>query len=192
MTKAPSKAPSKTPSKAPYQVLFLCTGNSCRSILAEALLNDLGNELGNELGNDLENDLGNGGFKAYSAGSKPAGFVHPQALACLNHNHVPVHRPHSKSWDEFMATPLDLVVTVCANAAGESCPIFPGSPAKAHWGLPDPALATGSEAEIADVFQNVFAALQTHVQKFIAAVAATNATDIETIVRELGPPVMDD
>ena len=96
-------------SENPYKVLFLCTGNSCRSILAEAILNE----------------VGKGRFIASSAGSQPAGYVHPHALACLNHNRIPVQQPHSKTWDEFADTELDLVVTVCDNAR-ESCPVFPG------------------------------------------------------------------
>ncbi|NND54244.1 MAG: arsenate reductase ArsC, partial [Gammaproteobacteria bacterium] len=88
------------------KVLILCTGNSCRSIMAEALLNELGGDR----------------FTAYSAGSQPAGYVHPQALACLNRNRIPVTNPASKSWDAFMDTELDLVITVCGNAANETCP----------------------------------------------------------------------
>ena len=140
----------------PFRVLFLCTGNSCRGIMAEAILNE----------------IGEGRFQASSAGSKPAGFVHPHALACLNHNRIPVHQPHSKTWDEFTDTDIDLVVTVCDNAAGETCPLFPGSPAKVHWGVPDPALASGSDAEVSEVFQQVYEALQEHLKRFVAAVKA--------------------
>ncbi|MDP7271024.1 MAG: arsenate reductase ArsC [Gammaproteobacteria bacterium] len=133
------------------RVLFLCTGNSCRSIMAEAILNH----------------LGKGRIKGSSAGSRPAGFVHPQALACLERNGVPVSRPCSKSWVELADTAPDLVVTVCDRAAGESCPLFPGNPPKVHWGLPDPALATGSDAEVAEAFQSVFDALHAHLQAFV-------------------------
>lgn len=155
-----------------HTVLFLCTGNSCRSILAEALLNE----------------LGNGEFQAYSAGSKPAGFVHPHALACLNHNRIPVFQPHSKTWDDFSDMPLDLVVTVCDNAAGEACPLFSGSPAKVHWGLPDPALATGSDAEIAEVFQTVFESLQNHIKAFVDEVASSDQPDLAEIAKNIGTP----
>ncbi len=155
-----------------YKVLFLCTGNSCRSIMAEALLNQLGNGL----------------FEACSAGSKPAEYVHPQALACLSHNRIPVESPRSKSWDEFTAKDIDLVVTVCSNAAGETCPVFPGTPTKVHWGVPDPALAEGSETEVADIFQAVYDSLYKHLQKFAAAVAADNHPDISTIAHAVGEP----
>jgi len=156
-------------------ILVLCTGNSCRSIMAEALLNE----------------LGKGRFTAYSAGSKPAGYVHPQAIACLNRNRIPVSRPSSKSWDDFMDTDLDLVITVCGNAANETCPVFPGAPLKTHWGLPDPAHATGTDAEVAEVFQQVFEALREHIVAFVAACDAADVNDAESlraVVNELGAP----
>jgi arsenate reductase len=158
--------------ETPYTVLFLCTGNSCRSILAEALLNE----------------LGNGRFRAVSAGSQPAGFVHPQALACLNRNRIPVVQPRSKSWDQFMSTDLHLVVTVCANAAGETCPLYPGAPTKVYWGVPDPALATGSDAEVAEVFQRVFESLREHITAFVAAVAVAEQPRLGAIATALGEP----
>ena len=118
----------------PLNVLFLCTGNSARSIMAEVILNR----------------LGRGRFKAYSAGSQPKGQVHPLALNVLRLAHYDVSGLRSKPWDEF-ATPdapkLDFVFTVCDNAAKEVCPIWPGQPMSAHWGLPDPVLVEGSEAE---------------------------------------------
>ena len=117
-----------------YNVLFLCTGNSARSIIAESVLNR----------------IGKGRFMAYSAGSYPRGSVHPFALELLSRLKYPVDDLRSKSWDEFArpgAPPLDFVFTVCDNAAGEVCPIWPGQPMTAHWGMPDPAVATGSEAE---------------------------------------------
>jgi len=159
-------------------VLILCTGNSCRSIMAEALLNE----------------LGKGRFNAYSAGSQPAGYVHPQALACLNRNRIPVEHPSSKSWDDFMGTDLDLVVTVCGNAASETCPVFPGGPLKTHWGLPDPAHATGTDAEVAEVFQQVFAALRDHIGAFVAACDAAQVADadgLRAVIDELGAPQVD-
>ena len=156
----------------PIKVLFLCTGNSCRSIMAEALLNE----------------LGDGRFAAASAGSKPAGFVHPQALACLNHNRIPVQQPHSKTWDEFTDTDLDLVVTVCDNAAGETCPLFPGSPAKVHWGVPDPALASGSDAEVSAVFQQVFEVLRDHLARFSEATKSSEDQSVAEIARQMGEP----
>lgn len=157
------------------KVLFLCTGNSCRSIMAEALLNH----------------LGNGRIKAFSAGSKPAGYVHEQAIACLNRNRVPVSHPNSKSWDDFAAEDFNLVVTVCSNAANETCPIFPGAPLKAHWGLPDPALASGTDAEVAEVFQQVFEALRNHIERFVNACEAAGSPDaaaLSAIVSRLGSP----
>ena len=119
-------------SEAPQRLLFLCTGNSARSILAETILNR----------------EGRGNFRAFSAGSQPKGQVHPYALDLLRKMNFDVTALRSKSWNEFAgpgATPLDFVFTVCDNAAGETCPFWPGQPMTAHWGVPDPAAATGSE-----------------------------------------------
>jgi len=134
----------------PYHVLFLCTGNSARSILAEVLLNS----------------RGQGRFKAYSAGSQPVGRVNPHALEFLRHAGLPIEGLRSKSWDEFAqpgAPPLDFVFTVCDNAAHEVCPIWPGQPVTAHWGLPDPAAVQGSDADKQQAFRDTFVALDRRI-----------------------------
>ncbi len=136
-----------------FNVLFLCTGNSARSILAEALINY----------------WGRGRFRGFSAGSHPKGAVHPIALELLKRMQLPTDRLRSKSWDEFAgpgAQPLDFVFTVCDNAAGEACPHWPGQPVSAHWGLPDPAAVTGSEAEQWAAFRSVFQALENRIKLF--------------------------
>jgi len=138
---------------ARYNVLFLCTGNSARSIMAEALLNF----------------RGAGRFQAYSAGSHPKGEVHPLALAVLERNHLPAERLRSKSWDEFAAAGaprLDFVFTVCDRAAAEVCPIWPGQPMTAHWGIQDPAEATGSPEERLRAFQQAFRELDARIMNF--------------------------
>ena len=138
----------------PLNVLFLCTGNSARSIMAESILNR----------------LGGGKFRAYSAGSQPAGKVNPFALNLLRETNYDVFKLRSKSWDEF-ATPdapkLDFVFTVCDDAANEVCPIWPGQPMTAHWGLPDPAKATGTEAEKAFAFDDCFRMLNQRISIFV-------------------------
>ncbi len=126
----------------PYNILFLCTGNSARSILAEAIMNQ----------------IGAGQFRAYSAGSLPKGAVHPQALALIRDAGLPVAELRSKSWDEFAAPgapPMDFIFTVCDNAANEVCPVWPGQPMTAHWGLPDPASVPGSAEGGDDVAQRL-------------------------------------
>jgi arsenate reductase len=136
-----------------YNVLFLCTGNSARSVMAEAILNR----------------FGAGKFVAYSAGSMPKGEVHPETLALLKRLNYDVSAFRSKSWDEFAkpdSPPLDFVFTVCDNAAGEVCPAWPGQPMTAHWGVPDPAAATGSSVDIAQAFARAYGALQNRIAIF--------------------------
>jgi arsenate reductase len=138
-----------------YNVLFLCTGNSARSIIAEAILNR----------------EGHGKFKAFSAGSHPKGAVNPHALDLLRKFNYDVSTLRSKSWAEFAQTgspDLDCVFTVCDNAAGEACPLWPGQPITAHWGIPDPAAATGSEAEIALAFRDAYRMLNRRIELFLA------------------------
>ena len=137
-----------------YNVLFLCTGNSARSILAEVLLNQ----------------AGKGRFKAYSAGSFPKGEVNPHAIRLLENLKLPTDSLRSKSWDEFAkpgAPPLDFIITVCDNAAGEVCPIWPGKPVTAHWGIPDPAAAEGTDAEIAAAFATTARQLRARIDLFL-------------------------
>ncbi|MDP1538382.1 MAG: arsenate reductase ArsC [Burkholderiales bacterium] len=137
-----------------YNVLFLCTGNSARSILAEALLNA----------------MGKGQFKAYSAGSYPAGAVNPLALELLNANRMETAGLRSKNWDEFArpgAPKLDFVITVCDNAAGEVCPVWPGQPMSAHWGIPDPAAVKGSDAEKRKAFFIAYNQLSNRLSIFV-------------------------
>jgi arsenate reductase len=140
-----------------YNVLFLCTGNSCRSIIAEAIMNR----------------AGRGRFKAWSAGSMPTGKVNPHALALLEGFHYDTSGFRSKPWDEFSrainpdAPELDFVFTVCDDAAGEVCPVWPGQPMTAHWGMPDPALATGSDAEVGLAFADCYRMLSNRIELFM-------------------------
>jgi len=139
--------------KQVLNVLFLCTGNSARSILAEAILNS----------------VGKGRFKAYSAGSHPAGQVNPFAIELLQKNRLPTEGLVSKSWDEFAvsgAPHLDFVITVCDNAAGEVCPVWPGQPMTAHWGVPDPAAEEGSDEIRRKAFFAAFNRLQNRILLF--------------------------
>jgi arsenate reductase (thioredoxin) len=132
-------------------VLFLCTGNSCRSILAEATFNHLAPE----------------GWRAMSAGSHPTGEVHPRSLALLAREGIPARDCRSKSWDDLPATP-DIVVTVCASAAGETCPAYLGSAVRTHWGVDDPAKATGTEAEVEAAFARAYRVLRARIEAFRA------------------------
>jgi arsenate reductase (thioredoxin) len=139
----------------PYNVLILCTGNSARSIMAEAILNK----------------LGKGKFAAYSAGSQPKGEVHPEARALLTHLGHDVSNLRSKSWEEFAkpgAPEMDFIFTVCDDAAGETCPVWPGHPATAHWGIPDPAALHASHAEIGAAFADAYHMLTNRVSVFVA------------------------
>jgi protein-tyrosine-phosphatase len=142
-------------SDRPYNVLFLCTGNSARSILAEAILNR----------------SGAGNFRAFSAGSRPRGKINPQAIRLLDSLGYDTSELRSKSWDEFArpgAPPFDFVFTVCDNAAAEACPVWPGQPMTAHWGIADPAEATGNEAEIALAFKEAYRLLNQRIGIFIS------------------------
>jgi arsenate reductase len=139
----------------PVHVLFLCTGNSARSIMAESLMNH----------------WGRGSFRGHSAGSYPTGTVRPEALALLRGLGLPTEGLRSKSWDEFAssgAPVMDFVFTVCDQAAGEPCPVWPGHPVTAHWGVPDPAAATGSEIDRAAAFRTAFQMLGQRIKLFVA------------------------
>ncbi|SDH35016.1 helix-turn-helix domain-containing protein [Roseospirillum parvum] len=138
-----------------FNVLFLCTGNSARSIMAECILNR----------------EGQGRFRGYSAGSKPAGELNPRAIAVLKRNNYPLDGLRSKNWDEFAAPDapkMDFVFTVCDDAASEVCPVWPGQPMSAHWGVPDPAKFTGTEAEVAQMANDVFRMLYTRITLFLS------------------------
>jgi arsenate reductase len=138
-----------------YNVLFLCTGNSARSVIAEAILDR----------------AGKGRFRAFSAGSQPKGQVNPHTLTLLRNLGYDVSGFRSKSWAEFAqegAPQMDFVFTVCDDAAGEACPVWPGQPMTAHWGVPDPAAATGSEAEIAVAFDEAYRMLGRRIELFLA------------------------
>jgi arsenate reductase len=157
-----------------YNVLFLCTGNSARSIMAEALLEHWGKER----------------FKGYSAGSFPRGAVHPLALDLLEKTHLDTSKLRSKSWDEFAnpdAPEMDFVFTVCDQAAGEVCPAWPGDPVTAHWGVPDPAAVQGPEAEKIRAFRYAYQALETRIKLFTALrLEALDRLAIKRRVEELG------
>jgi protein-tyrosine-phosphatase len=158
------------PEDRPFNALFLCTGNSCRSIMAEAILNR----------------EGRGKFRAFSAGSQPKGEVHPYTLDLLRKLNFDVSTFRSKSWSEFSgpdAEPLDFVFTVCDNAAGEACPFWPGQPMTAHWGVPDPASATGKEAEVRLAFADTFRMLSNRISIFVSL--PLRSLDTLTLQRQL-------
>ncbi len=157
-----------------YNVLFLCTGNSARSVLAEAILDK----------------IGAGKFKAYSAGSQPKGQVHPNTLQLLQRLGFDTSAFRSKSWNEFArpdAPALDFIFTVCDDAAGETCPLWPGKPMTAHWGIPDPAAAEGTPAEIALAFNDAYRMLHRRIEAFTALpIKALDSLTLQSKLREIG------
>lgn len=159
-----------------YNVLFLCTGNSARSIMAEAILNFKGRPK----------------FTAYSAGSHPSGKVRPESLKQLAAARVPVNEPRSKSWEEFSkleAPPLDFVFTVCDNAAKEVCPIWPGQPLTAHWGVPDPAAVTGTPEQIARAYRDAFVALERRISLFLSLpLSSIDRLSLKKEIDNIGKP----
>ncbi len=165
------------PQRRPLNVLFLCTHNSARSVLAESILNR----------------VGAGRFKAYSAGSTPSGRINPHAIQLLQHLKYETDPLRSKAWDEFSkasnpdAPDLDFVFTVCDNAAGEVCPIWPGQPMSAHWGIPDPAAATGTDAEIALAFAEAYRQLNSRITLFCALpMASIDRLSLQRRLDEIG------
>ena len=163
----------------PLNVLFLCTGNSARSILAEAILNH----------------VAPGRFRAYSAGSHPAGVVNPYALQLLERMRIPVAGARSKSWDEFAradAPRLDFVFTVCDAAAGEMCPVWPGQPVTAHWGVEDPAAVQGDELAKTNAFRRAFSVLEHRIRAFASLPLATlDRQRLTARVRDIGSTTPD-
>jgi arsenate reductase (thioredoxin) len=161
-------------SDRPFNVLFLCTGNSARSIIAEAILNK----------------LGPGTFQAYSAGSQPKGRLNPHAVQLLQSLGYSTSGLRSKSWNEFAkpgAPVLDFVFTVCDNAAGETCPVWPGQPMTAHWGVPDPADAKGSPAEIAMAFKDAYRMLHQRIGIFAALpIRSLDRLSLQRRLKEIG------
>ena len=160
--------------EAAYNALFICTGNSARSILAEGILNK----------------LGQGRFRAYSAGSQPKGEVHPLALATLERLHLPTTGYRSKSWDEFVkpdAPVFDFIFTVCDNAAGEACPFWPGKPVSAHWGVPDPAAVEGSEEQRLKAFKDAALILRRRIELFLSLpLQRLDAMSLQRELRNIG------
>lgn len=153
------------------KILVLCTGNSCRSVMAEGLLNYHGKDK----------------VLAFSAGSFPTGTVHPMSLSTLKRHGMNDQGYRSKSWDEFKDQPIDILITVCDNAAGEVCPIFPGKPIKAHWGAPDPAHFQGTQAEIEAEFDRVFSMLERRVKAFLRLpLEAIGKDELQQKLNEIG------
>ena len=160
--------------KRSYSVLFLCTGHSARSIFAESILNH----------------VGEGRFRGYSAGSHPKGEVHPLALDLLKSLEMSSSGLRSKSWDEFAAhgaPGMDFVITVCDNAAGEVCPVWPGKPVTAHWGVPDPAAASGDDMARKDAFRAAFRRLESRIRLFTALpIAQLDGLSLKRKMEEIG------
>ncbi|MGD0102963.1 MAG: arsenate reductase ArsC [Rhodopila sp.] len=160
--------------RTPFNVLFLCTGNSARSILAEFLLNH----------------WGKGRFRGFSAGSYPRGAIHPCALKLLQSLELPIEGLHSKSWNDFATTDapiMDFVFTVCDQAAGEVCPVWPGQPITAHWGMPDPAAVETSDLEQWQAFRDTFRALENRIKIFVALpVASLDRMSLASQVQAIG------
>ena len=158
----------------PYNVLFLCTGNSARSIMAEAIMNHKGRP----------------NFAAFSAGSHPAGSVRPEALLQLESAHLPTSGLRSKAWDEFSrpdAPKLDFVFTVCDNAANEVCPIWPGQPMTAHWGVPDPAAVRGPQEQVERAFRDAFFLLDRRISLFLSLPLSTlNGLSLKKEIDNIG------
>jgi len=158
----------------PYNVLFLCTHNSARSVIAECILNR----------------IGLGKLKGYSAGSRPSGKIHPMALALLRKLNYGTSGLRSKSWEEFTrpdAPQLDFVFTVCDDAANEVCPVWPGQPMTAHWGVPDPSLATGTEAERAFAFADTYRMLNQRISIFISLpLRSLDSLTLQNRLNEIG------
>jgi len=161
----------------PFNVLFLCTHNSARSVMAESIMNR----------------IGAGRFKAYSAGSMPSGVLDPRAVSLLQHLNYKTDHLRSKSWDEFTVTnnpnapELDFVFTVCDNAAGEVCPVWPGQPMSAHWGIPNPGSTEGSEAEVALAFAEAYRQLYSRITLFCALpLASIDRLSLQRRLDEIG------
>ena len=161
--------------ETPFHVLILCTGNSARSILGEAILNR----------------LGAGRFRAFSAGSHPRGSVHPGSVAVLQSEGYDVDELRSKSWDEFAgadAPIIDLVITVCGDAANEVCPVWPGAPVQVHWGFEDPAAVEGNQARQQAAFQEAFDDIKGQMEKFLSLpVEDMTVEELRAAVRDLSP-----
>lgn len=135
------------------------------------------------------NHLGQGRVTAYSAGSKPAGYVHPKSLELLASKGIAVDGFRSKSWDGFADTPFDAVITVCDNAAGEACPVFMGAPVKAHWGVADPAHATGTDAEIMGAFESAYRMLEARIKALLALPQGLDKKEFAAALRHIGETV---
>lgn len=155
----------------PLNILVLCTGNSCRSVLGEALFNH----------------LAAGRFKAYSAGSHPIGRINANALATLARHGLPTAGYNSQSWDEFEDSEIDIMISVCDSAAGETCPAYLGSAVRGHWGLADPAHVTGSPEEVKAAFEATYAALEKRIQRLLALPVETmSKTELTQALNKIG------